>query len=431
MNLLISSQFLLLFFAYSYFFIKLIKKGFSFSLGIVFGILYFIFIPLSVFITTGIVEISLLDFSNTNLTDVVMEDRMIESLILIAYLYSILVFVYFSEFFQIKNEIINEAFPLAWKSYFLLSLLVGISIFLAAGIHQGGNWYLSRELFFKESGMLALILTFAYSAMKILFIVSLLTAYEKRKIAALSFVLAVVLFSVIDVVLTGNRIYVFVLFGAISILLLGRYGLKVLLFGFLIIPLGYMMSIYRHVRGELFLEGIPSIGKAIDMISASIVKEPPAIESFLLGISESVNFNVLYEIFDYINFNNALWGGTFLKAFVFLIPRSLWQDKPLSITQIAGEWFAPQSEHLSLVTTIIGEIHANFYFFGIAMLPLILIVTDKLMKKMFSHSTFANILLFVFGLLIFRMPYSDILLVSIFVFVFYKVILMKTSMRSI
>ncbi len=422
----------MLFFSYLYFFIALIKKGFSFSLGILFGVLYFVFIPLSIFISTNILEISMIDFSSTNLVDIALEDYIQESLILIGYLYSILVFIYFSEFYNnilIKSKL--KPFPLQWKSYFLISLLAGLFIFIAAGIHQGGNWYISREIFFKEGGLLALVLAFSYIALKIIFMASILTVYTNREIHFFKFILVILLFAIIDVVLTGNRIYVFVLIAAITINLIIRYKFKILLFGLFLIPFGYIMSIYRHMRGGLFSDGIPGFNKMINIISQTIEKDPPRIDTFLLGISESVNFNVLYEIFNYITFNNALWGETFLKSFTFMIPRTLWSDKPLSITQFAGGWFAPESEHLSLVTTIIGEVHANFYLFGIVLLPIILFFTDLILKKIFSTTILTNMLLFIFGLLIFRMPYSDILLVSIFVFIFYNIILLKEKVRFI
>ncbi len=433
MYILIKLQFIILFFLYLYFFTALIKKGFTFSLGILFGVLYFIFIPLSIFISTNVLEISIMDFSSTNLVDIVLEDNIHESLILIGYLYSILVFIYFSEFHNDKVPLKPKPSLLHWKSYFILALLAGLFIFIAAGIHQGGNWYVSREVFFKEGGSLALVLAFSYIALKIIFMASILTAYENREINFVKFIMVILLFAIIDIVLTGNRIYVFVLIAAIVINLIIHYKFKILLFGLFVIPFGYMLSIYRHMRGGLFTEGIPSLNNIIDMISKAIEKDPPRIDTFLLGISESVNFNVLYEVFNYITFNNALWGETFLKSFTFIIPRSLWPDKPLSITQFAGEWFAPESEHLSLVTTIIGEVHANFYLFGIVLLPIILFFTDQILKKVFSTTIMANMLFFILGLLIFRMPYSDILLVSIFIFIFifYKEILFQERIRAV
>lgn len=429
MNLLIKIQFIALFFLYSTFFFLLIKRGFSFSLGILFGVIYFIFIPLTIFIFTDTLEISSLDFSKTNLVDVVFENNIVESLLLVSYLYSILVFIYFAEFTNTYVQYSKVQFPLKWKSYLTISSLIGVFIFVAAGIHQGGNWYVSREIFFRESGSLGLLLIYSFSAIKIIFIATILTLYKTGKIHFIKFISIVLFFGIFDVVLTGNRIYIFVLFAAIGIELIHRYKLKILLTGLVILPLGYILSIYRHIRVELFINGIPTFENLLDIVSRVIERDPPSISGFLLGISESVNFNVIYEIFHYINFNNALWGETYIKTFVYFIPRSLWSDKPLSITQVVAEWFAPEAENLSLVTTIIGEIHANFYLFGIILLPIILLVTNALLKKAFHDSVFSSMLFFSLGLLLFRMPYSDIILVSIFIFIFYKVILSIRKLR--
>ncbi|WP_201354052.1 O-antigen polymerase [Hydrogenimonas urashimensis] len=397
----------------------------GFSLGIICGVLYFIFIPVVVFVFTEKIEIFTIDFSNTNLTDVNLSTNIYTSLILMAYLYSILIYIFFSEFY--KKERIHYFFnnpSVNWKFYFSISIFLGFIIFLAAGIMEGGNWYVSREEFFKKSGILGLILIDSFAAMKILFIASLIYEYYiYKKLSTIIFITIIFLFSVIDIIMTGNRIYVFVVFAIVFIELIKAYAGKILWIIVALIPFGYMMSIYRHIRGNLFIEGLPTGSDLFRLIQETIEKEPPAIKNFLLGISESVNFNVLYEIFHHTTFQNALWGSTFIKTVVFFIPRSLWPDKPLSITQVAGKYFAPQAEHLSLVTTLIGEVHMNFYFFGIVFLPFILIFTKFLLEKLFNQNNFTQILLFIFGLLIFRMPYSDILLLSFFVLFYYKFIL--------
>ena len=105
-----------------------------------------------------------------------------------------------------------------------------------------------------------------------------------------------------------------------------------------------------------------------------------------------------------------LLGETFAKLFTYFIPRSFWKDKPLSITQVAGEWFAPQVEHLSLVTTLIGEVHMNFYLLGLLILPLLLLITRYLL-----HHFFSSVILFLAGILCFRMSFSDVILVCIFI----------------
>lgn len=104
MILFIKVQFIILFILYLYLFKKLLDKGFSFSLGIIFGILFFIFIPLSVLISTDIVAISTLDFHNTNLYDIILKNNIDSSILLILYLYSILVYTFLIEFFLPRKE---------------------------------------------------------------------------------------------------------------------------------------------------------------------------------------------------------------------------------------------------------------------------------------------------------------------------------------
>ena len=72
------------------------------------------------------------------------------------------------------------------------------------------------------------------------------------------------------------------------------------------------------------------------------------------------------------------------------------------------------------MSTIIGEVHWNFYLFGLLLLPVILCLTDLLLKYIFQDTEYGIMLLFLFGILIFRMAYSDIILTSLFVFLFTK-----------
>jgi hypothetical protein len=434
-DILIRFNFFILFIIYIILFIRLIKKGFDFNLGIIFGVLFFIFIPGLVFIFAGNVEISKMDFFNTNLVDIINTKYIRDSLILFTYLYALAGYIIINEFYIKKKPHTNRSIRSIeissyWKIFFFTSLLLGLSIFMASGIQNGGNWFVNREIFFKEAGLLGLILTDTYAVFKLFFITSILYEYQKNKFNSFVFYIVVSVFSLIDIILTGNRIYVFILFAGIIILLIKKHGVKIIYSLLLLIPFGYAMSVYRHIRGNLFTEGIPSFDEIYNLIVKVVENNPPDISNFLLGISESVNFNVLYMIFDSININTALWGETFLKVFVFFIPRSMWIEKPLSITQVAGANFAPSAEHLSLVTTLIGETHMNFYLFGILFLPIILIITKTILEKLFTGNESDKIFLFLIGLLMFRMPYSDIFLVAIIAFFYYKTIIFLIKILS-
>ena len=71
----------------------LLKKGATFKVGVSFGVLFFVFIPVWIMILTGTLELSKADFSYTTLTDVVLNNNIHSSLLLLGYLFSILLFV--------------------------------------------------------------------------------------------------------------------------------------------------------------------------------------------------------------------------------------------------------------------------------------------------------------------------------------------------
>ena len=64
----------------------------------------------------------------------------------------------------------------------------------------------------------------------------------------------------------------------------------------------------------------------------------------------------------------------------------------------------------------------NFYFFGVIILPFLLLFLDYLFTKSLKNfGKISGIILFIIGILIFRMPFSDELLVFVFLFVILKV----------
>jgi len=180
--------------------------------------------------------------------------------------------------------------------------------------------------------------------------------------------------------------------------------------------LGYFASIFRHIRGPLFAEGLPTWNILRASFKRAMLLEPPNSTSFFLGISESVNVNVMYDLFN--KYTDYLYGATFLKPFVFYIPRSIWANKPQSITVLAADFLGGSS----LVTTIIGEVYMNFYLLGMIILPFLLWYTDVILTKALNgYGAISNIVMFFFGILIFRMPFSDEFLVFVFLVLILKI----------
>ena len=214
-------------------------------------------------------------------------------------------------------------------------------------------------------------------------------------------------------VFSGNRIYLFCTAILIGLTFLKRYPKKTLIASPFLFPatffLGYFASIFRHMRGPLFLNGLPTFEVFIAALNRAMILEPPNPKLFFIGISESINVNVIYNLFN--RYDDFLLGATYFKPLFFYVPRSIWEGKPESITVITANSFGGSS----LVTTIIGEMYMNFSLLGIIILPIVLWFTEGFItKSLRSYGSISNIVGFFFGLLFFRMPFSDEFLVFVF-----------------
>ncbi|MFK5971665.1 MAG: O-antigen polymerase, partial [Flavobacteriaceae bacterium] len=389
----------------------LFNKGLTFKGGIAFGLLFFIFIPVWVMIFTGQIELSKADFGSTILSDVVLVQNIKSSFLLLGYIFFIIIYLYLpSKSFTKQTKLSNI---LNLKFYLLTYAITMMIILLGSGLLKGGNWYYNRHEFFENSGSFAILIAFVLNASKILLISTLINKWLNRKINIYWFFVLIGAFTFWDMFFSGNRIYLFCTAIIILFIFLKRYPLK----SFVLIPLsiplifymGYFASIFRHIRGPLFAEGFPTMKIFMTNLKRAMVLEPPKLESFFLGISESVNVNVIYDIFNY--YDNYLWGATYLKTLFFYVPRSLWESKPESITLISANTFGGSS----LVTTIIGEMQMNFSFLGMFLLPVLLWTSERIfLFSLKGYSSISGIILFFFGLLIFRMPFSDEFLVFVF-----------------
>lgn len=393
---------------------ELLKKGVTFKVGISFGVLFFVFIPVWVMILTGNLELSKADFSYTTISDVILNKNINGSLLLIAFLFSIIVYLYFpSNFSSIK---INTNFRPSIKSYFIIYLIGMLMVFIGSGLLEGGNWYQNRHSFFESNGAFAVLIAFIINSAKVLIISSLVYKWVNNELVFYKFLVFVIAFAFWDMFFSGNRIYLFCTAILIGLLFFKRYPKKTLIAFPFIFPatffLGYFASIFRHMRGPLFLNGLPTFEVFVSSLNRAMLLEPPNPKSFFIGISESVNVNVIYDLFN--RYDDFLFGATYLKPLFFYLPRSIWEGKPQSITVITADFFGG----FSLVTTIIGEMYMNFSIFGIIILPILLWFTDRLITKYLRHyGAISNIVGFFFGILFFRMPFSDEFLVFVFLVV--------------
>ena len=389
----------------------LLKKGVNFKVGISFGVLFFIFIPLWIMILTGTLELSKADFNYTTLSDIVLENNIYSSLLLIMYVFSLLVYLYFPTRYS-PVELCNKFKP-NLKGY-LIIYLIGMSIvFVGSGLLDGGDWYQNREHFMQSNGAFAVLVVFIVNSAKILFISTLFYKWLRNDLSFYRFMFFTLTFVIADMVFSGNRIYLFCTAILIGLIFLKRYPKKTLIASPFLLPatffFGYFASIFRHMRGPLFFNGLPTFEVFIAALNRAMVLEPPNPKLFFIGISESINVNVIYNLFN--RYDDFLLGATYLKPLFFYVPRSIWQGKPESITVIAANSFGGSS----LVTTIIGEMFMSFSVYGIILLPIVLWLTEGFITKTISsYGSMSNIIGFFFGILFFRMPFSDEFLVFLF-----------------
>lgn len=428
MQHLISTFFIVEFLLVLFIFTEILfKKGLTFKGGISFGLLFFIFIPIWVMIFTGRIELSITDFGSTSLKDIILKDNLMASSQLLIYILGIIIYLY-SPSMRTPSVLKND-FKIGLKFYLTIYIVTSVIILKGSGILEGGNWYMNRHRFFESSGSFAVLVAYILNASKVLIISSLVLKWLSNKMNFYRFIVLVSTFTFWDMIFTGNRIFLFCTAIIIALIFLRKYPKKTLILFPILLPTiffaGYFASIFRHMRGPLFLQGIPTPKVFFSSLKKAIELEPPDPTSFFLGISESVNVNVIYSLFN--DYDNYLYGATYLKTLLFYIPRSFWEGKPESITVVAGKVFGGPS----LVTTIIGEMQMNFSFLGFFLLPILLWLSEGIIKKfLVGYSSISGIVLFFFGILIFRMPYSDEFLVFVFLVLILRLSNLKFKIKN-
>lgn len=392
-----------------------LKKGFSFEVGILFSMLFFIAPPSIFLLVNGVVELDLIGFGNTELKNVYLKELPFEVLLLSLYIFIISSWALMTKTERpklIKSQHFQHNF--IWRASLFLSVVIGLSLFIMTGMLSGGNWYKSGEQFIHSYGVLSTILMFLYASARIVFIsyyfFHVVHEYKKKWVG----MFLLVLYGVYETILTGNRIYLFVILSMIAIYILRNFKIKHLLLSLFLLPFGLILSMYTHIRGRIFEYGIPSLDHLIDLTSESLLKGND-LQVTILGAFESVNFNVIMSIFREVNLNNALWGETYAKILFFIVPRSIWEDKPLTITTQTMDLLTPGVDSLSLVATLIGEVHYNFWYIGLLLIVPLMQLTKHILflynKHQYGPLFFLN---FCFGVLFFRMSYSDTMIQFLF-----------------
>lgn len=394
------------------------QRVFDFWSGVAAGTGYFIIVPLSLVILEGELPPPI-DFISSNIPSVVLErDGEAISLVLLCIISVMTYPIAMGRVKQIFVPTMSFDIPIKFVLGAYLALSVGIFSFAGLG-DEGAHWYGSKEEFLVNYGLAGVLASYVLSALKITAFVLITNEFLNKRVSLIYYFLGAIAVSTIDLYTTGNRIFTLLVVTLVffSLLKSKRYGLvSVLLIA--AAPFAYAMSLFRWIRSYMHSEGAGSLENSINGFLTGIdfaVNQATDItaQQIVGGATESVNVNVLVSIFNDFGRDIAfLYGESLLKLVVFWVPRSIWAEKPDSIAVVIGQNLAP-GQGVALIATFYGEMFANFGYFSFLLSALVLVVAKKLLDFYFRKFEFYGALSFLFGFLLIRMPYSDVMLVAV------------------
>ncbi len=286
----------------------------------------------------------------------------------------------------------------------MLCLYAGLVVveFMLEGLGvSGSHWAQSKQQFVRDQGLVGLLIILARSTLRSLVLIVLYNSWQNGNRKHL---LLLVLFSLVELYTTGNRIVLAQLFILVLLhnLVLQQYKIP-LMIAVLAVPLIYSMVIFTVLRTSLHNWQSFSIGGAVDALVTSLDDSSAYYQDrisvcYSIGrVTESNSINIYVAVKrQYPENREFLWGKTLAKPLLFWIPRSVWPNKPHNFTKIAGNELI--GEGVSVNSTPMGEPYANFGFFGVIYVPLMLMLMKTLERILYSLKTEQRIV--QFGMLV-------------------------------
>ena len=174
-----------------------------------------------------------------------------------------------------------------------------------------------------------------------------------RKYGILIFALMII---VLNIIMTGNRIYIALLMLYIGTSLLLQRRFRLIFLFMMILPVFVLFfNAWSHVRG-----GMGDLSTAITNYESSRREESKKVMNILINVTEGSNVMMLLHIInDFGSRYDLLYGTTYTRAITFPIPRSIYPNRPQSFTGTLAELYEPEA-HTSFNSTALGEMYANF-----------------------------------------------------------------------
>ncbi len=173
------------------------------------------------------------------------------------------------------------------------------------------------------------------------------------------------LFLLIEMAMSGNRIYIaFYLLAFLTSSWL--YGRRKLIGTLLICSplLVLIFSVWGAVRHDL--------SKLPDSVTSEVIESEVssrALSSLMYATEGHAVLLLMHVVNDFGGRFGYLHGSTYGRLLTFWLPRSVYPDRPLDFTSQAALCYLP-GETTSLCATALGEAYANFGFASLLVLPL-------------------------------------------------------------
>jgi len=412
---------------YLYFILKKNINKNIIEIGFLTGLVYFIFIPLSTYLINNGYE-SYDTLANKSWSD---HSKTITQLSINIYLSLFIILnmsmIYIYHFFNKKSikRLKNSYLVKKNKLFLIIGITILPILFLELMIPASiVHWYEKAKYLNSNFGMFAVVIKYLYTSMRFVTLIILINNFKISKKYLYLYLL--LLLAVIDMFVTGNRIFlVIVVFSTIIQLIIFKKTKTLIVLSFISIPIGMFMIAWAQIRSLL---GNMSLSESME--TSYKVFEKINFADIVFQLTEGADFLILLSIIrDFGDKFNYLVGESFLKLFVFPIPRSIYEDKPDSIGRTMGILYQPETDGLALNTTLLGEEFANFGLFGFLILGLLLISFHFLRK--FSNKNISYYMLpfyFTFPFLMMRTNVSDVFIQTIVTF-FILLILTKKVQR--
>lgn len=321
------------------------ERRFSVHDGFVLGGLYFFLIPSLLTLALGPIEaegLPIASFSGERLDIAVFATA------------CILPLLYFS---LLKPSPIDETTQVGigkLRFYFLIAAATTIFVFILSGKSEGKHWADSSTTDSLTANLLSVLLLVLRTY---IFSLGMVVLRETRKGVGY-----LVIYTAIDVFLTGNRIAA--LYLAASIIFSRAYSLKTLALpaALLALPTTLFLSLYPAFRGVLWSEfgGFSGVWDAAIYVFKN--QELKSFDpKFIWYFFEAANTCVFQHLYDtYGHAIDLLDGATVLvKPLSLFVPRELWPDKPEGLGIRLGPALLG-IDGLSLNSLLLGEFWVNF-----------------------------------------------------------------------